>query len=322
MFAMGNGQVEPAVPALAAVTAAAVGSLVPDIDHPQAWISNRIPATLIAGGLVFLLWFGLSKSFAPGASATDIGAALFAPLLDLARPLIGWAFLALALGIALLVLARAVAAVTEHRGPTHSLSVGVGLMLVAVVGFAFAGQPLTLGLWFGWGYLSHLLADLLTPMGCPALLWPLGSGDPSALQGMGLRLMATSASHMTRKTAQAAHITAGSKSERGQRDHGLSRPVGPNVLRPQGNETDLELRPAVERSPSATHLHVAVVDGVETAASESAAAEPSAEASSRVCPKCGAALVLRKARRGIHAGDQFYGCSRYPKCYYIGIQAG
>ena len=43
--------------------------------------------------------------------------------------------------------------------------------------FALAGQTWTLGLWFGWGYLSHLLADLTTPMRYPALLWPWREDD-------------------------------------------------------------------------------------------------------------------------------------------------
>lgn len=32
------------------------------------------------------------------------------------------------------------------------------------------------------------------------------------------------------------------------------------------------------------------------------------------CPRCGAPMVLRTARRGERAGRQFYGCSTYPKC--------
>ena len=35
------------------------------------------------------------------------------------------------------------------------------------------------------------------------------------------------------------------------------------------------------------------------------------------CPCCGGNLVLRTARQGSHAGEQFYGCSNYPKCRYI-----
>ena len=35
------------------------------------------------------------------------------------------------------------------------------------------------------------------------------------------------------------------------------------------------------------------------------------------CPKCGGNLVLRTATRGTNAGNQFYGCSNYPKCRFI-----
>ena len=35
------------------------------------------------------------------------------------------------------------------------------------------------------------------------------------------------------------------------------------------------------------------------------------------CPRCGCKLVLRTAKRGWNAGNQFYGCSNYPKCKYI-----
>ena len=33
-----------------------------------------------------------------------------------------------------------------------------------------------------------------------------------------------------------------------------------------------------------------------------------------VCPKCGAKMVLRVAKRGENTGKNFYGCSMYPKC--------
>lgn len=37
---------------------------------------------------------------------------------------------------------------------------------------------------------------------------------------------------------------------------------------------------------------------------------------SGLCPRCGSKLVLRTAQRGVYAGNQFYGCSNYPKCKY------
>ena len=36
-----------------------------------------------------------------------------------------------------------------------------------------------------------------------------------------------------------------------------------------------------------------------------------------ICPKCGNKLILRVAKKGENAGNQFYGCSAFPKCRYI-----
>ncbi len=41
------------------------------------------------------------------------------------------------------------------------------------------------------------------------------------------------------------------------------------------------------------------------------------EKKEQTCPKCGGKLVLRTAKNGEHAGNQFWGCSNYPKCNYI-----
>lgn len=36
-----------------------------------------------------------------------------------------------------------------------------------------------------------------------------------------------------------------------------------------------------------------------------------------ICPRCGSKLVLRTAQKGANAGNQFYGCSAFPKCRFI-----
>lgn len=36
-----------------------------------------------------------------------------------------------------------------------------------------------------------------------------------------------------------------------------------------------------------------------------------------ICPKCGGELILRTAKKGDNAGNQFYGCSNFPKCRFI-----
>ena len=36
-----------------------------------------------------------------------------------------------------------------------------------------------------------------------------------------------------------------------------------------------------------------------------------------ICPKCGSKLVVRTAKKGANAGNQFYGCTNFPNCRYI-----
>ena len=40
--------------------------------------------------------------------------------------------------------------------------------------------------------------------------------------------------------------------------------------------------------------------------------------STTTCPKCGSRLVLRTAKSGATPGSQFFGCSKYPACRYVG----
>ncbi len=40
-------------------------------------------------------------------------------------------------------------------------------------------------------------------------------------------------------------------------------------------------------------------------------------ATSMICPACGAEMVKRTARRGSNAGNQFWGCSSFPRCRKI-----
>lgn len=38
------------------------------------------------------------------------------------------------------------------------------------------------------------------------------------------------------------------------------------------------------------------------------------ETSKVMCPQCGATMVLRTAKVGVHAGNKFWGCERFPAC--------
>jgi len=50
------------------------------------------------------------------------------------------------------------------------------------------------------------------------------------------------------------------------------------------------------------------------APSNSVQQQAPAVAETPTCPKCGAPMVLRTARKGQRAGSRFYGCSKYPEC--------
>lgn len=54
----------------------------------------------------------------------------------------------------------------------------------------------------------------------------------------------------------------------------------------------------------------------EEAVSENSHSRQSA-GEEKICPRCGSKLVLRIAKRGNNAGNQFLGCSGFPKCRYI-----
>jgi restriction system protein len=34
------------------------------------------------------------------------------------------------------------------------------------------------------------------------------------------------------------------------------------------------------------------------------------------CPKCGARMEIKTAKKGEHAGSAFWGCSAFPACWY------
>lgn len=63
--------------------------------------------------------------------------------------------------------------------------------------------------------------------------------------------------------------------------------------------------PVQSTPPPAPVISEAPVVPVET---------PELAADTPTCPRCGAAMVLRTARKGANAGGQFWGCSQYPDC--------
>ncbi|NLE45216.1 MAG: DUF2726 domain-containing protein [Chloroflexi bacterium] len=56
--------------------------------------------------------------------------------------------------------------------------------------------------------------------------------------------------------------------------------------------------------------------------SEVASEEPMAQGKAAIeeipsCPSCGSPMALRTAKRGVNAGQQFWGCTDYPRCRQI-----
>jgi len=59
-------------------------------------------------------------------------------------------------------------------------------------------------------------------------------------------------------------------------------------------------------------------DMLSESVSETKPEKVTTNAEQKICPRCGSPLVLRTTKKGDRAGQQFWGCSAFPKCRYIG----
>jgi len=73
----------------------------------------------------------------------------------------------------------------------------------------------------------------------------------------------------------------------------------PDAPIPTGPSADAAAGVAAEIHASREEIAAAAVPGV---------------GDTPACPRCGAPMVLRKARRGRREGQYFWGCSRFPRC--------
>ncbi len=134
---------EPVIPGAGAsaisISAAALGALLPDVDHPSSMLSRKMTPVMPGVRIGRLI-----------SGALLVAAAVFASLDPV---LIG-------LGLFMILLTFC-----PHRGVTHSI---VGLAVAGVLAWVFGPEvfyPVLIG------YSSHLVADLITGGGIP-LLWP------------------------------------------------------------------------------------------------------------------------------------------------------
>lgn len=92
------------------------------------------------------------------------------------------------------------------------------------------------------------------------------------------------------------------------------------------NRLTLGWRTARQHKAYVQSLHPAqqepeTVEGGEAFAGAAVPAPPEQQPTRR-CPQCGTEMVLRTARRGANAGNQFWGCSNYPRCRQVLQDAG
>ncbi len=76
----------------------------------------------------------------------------------------------------------------------------------------------------------------------------------------------------------------------------------------------------VRRSYNIADLQQRLADVNDEAKSANLAKSDTAEElpkGNKICSQCGAMMVLRTAQKGASAGNQFWGCSNYPKCRNI-----
>ena len=104
---------------------------------------------------------------------------------------------------------------------------------------------------------------------------------------------------LTAEKADEAIVVTSGKFTRDAQDFAAGKPIwlidGPQLL---------ALVQSVQTQPAATE--------VERSAAPSGAV--GAGSACPDCPECGKRMVLRTARRGANAGNQFWGCSAYPAC--------
>jgi membrane-bound metal-dependent hydrolase YbcI (DUF457 family) len=174
---------------------AGLGALAPDIDHPRSLIASRIPGRAIRAAARVALPLVALAAVAGYFAGERAGASLLRTF----SPMLHWALIVAVGAVALGVGSVAASRTLGHRGPVHSVAVGALASGAVAVGFASLGLPVWYAGAFGWGWLTHLLADMTTRDGLPAGLWPIAGsggimellvGDRSrSMAGLALRLL-------------------------------------------------------------------------------------------------------------------------------------
>lgn len=165
---------EQPAPGIIALGACVVGSMVPDIDHDRTKIgSKRKVVTDIASKLTTTAIIVIIVVLGILITAVSIG--LIKSNLNLTE-----LTLAFVLAIGFFIIRKLVTNsntfkwMTKHRGLMHTLIPPAILFIAADASSFIYWNTFFAGACIG--YLSHLLADMLTVEGCP-ILWPIYKGN-------------------------------------------------------------------------------------------------------------------------------------------------
>lgn len=165
---------EQPAPAIIALGACVAGSMLPDIDHDRTKIGRkRKVVTDIAGKLTTTAIVAIIAVLGILIVAVSVG--LINSNLDMTELLI-----ALVLVIGFIFVRKFIANsntykwMTKHRGLMHTLIPPAILFIAADASSFIYWNTFFMGACVG--YLSHLLADMLTVEGCP-ILWPIYKGN-------------------------------------------------------------------------------------------------------------------------------------------------
>ena len=93
------------------------------------------------------------------------------------------------------------------------------------------------------------------------------------------------------------------------------------VLPVNSNQLSLKDKPlvAVSTQPNEAAVELVKADenkNISNVGNNTSKPESNVNVNERICPKCGATLVLRTAKKGNNVGERFWGCSRFPQCHY------
>jgi membrane-bound metal-dependent hydrolase YbcI (DUF457 family) len=165
---------------ITALVITAVGSLMPDVDHPDSTISRTSFGLMILGLVLYFLPAGMLNLPLPFA--------VLAWIQNQFPSLASWDYQQI-LGASLVLISLVTVVdsrLLPHRGLSHSLVCWLFETGGVYTTYKFFGNPYPgiFAVFFAWGILSHLVADCFTTGDAPDLFWPLSIDTDEVIAGI------------------------------------------------------------------------------------------------------------------------------------------